>query len=135
MKERSWLRNHWEDILKVVVILALIVGAIAFGVKVLGVDYTASWKRWLALVLGELSYLYSLTFFIAGFILTVSSLTADTETSYKGGFLGGLVLISLAAIIQLVFWGVVLSCTKLFVIIGMIALLVSIAMLYLILKQ
>ncbi|MGN1330964.1 MAG: hypothetical protein ACI4VN_06535 [Clostridia bacterium] len=125
MKERNWFVTNWKEILKAIALLVVIVGAFVFGKYVLKVSFSVKWKLWLAVVLGELSYLYSVTFFVAGVFAALGGFDEKHRVSLAG--LGtAIVLVGVATIIQLAFWGVVLSCTKALIAIAVTLVIVSI---------
>lgn len=129
MKERNWFVTNWKEILKAIVLGVVIIGAFVFGRCVFKVVFSDEWKLWLALGLGELSYLYSITFFIAGVFAAIGGF--ENVCGVNVASLGAaIILIGVAAIIQLAFWGVVLSCTKAFIAIAVILVIISIPIAY-----
>ena len=44
----------------------IFIGAAIFGKKVWAIEFEDAWKSWLAIVLGEISFLYSFVFVVAG---------------------------------------------------------------------
>jgi len=119
MKGRNWFKTYWSDILKVVILMIWIISSIVFGIFTWEVNYTAEWKRWVALVIGQIAYLYSLVFVLAGICTLVSSLVKDKDWSF-GGIEGAVLLIGSAIIIQLTFWGIVLYSKKCLYAIGVV---------------
>lgn len=105
MKERKGLSESASNTLKVIVILLFFVGAVIFWKKVWVIEFEHTWKHWIALALGELSYLYSFTFLISGIGLIIAYFD-DKENNDWGGK-GGLMCLCSAVIVQCVFWGTV----------------------------
>ncbi len=128
MKGRNWFKTYWPDILKIVILIIWFVGSIVFGKFTWKMDYTAEWKRWLALVIGEFAFLYSLVFILAGICAFIGRLAKDNIWDF-GGVGVSIILIGLAIIIQLTFWGIVLPCTRCLHAIGVVVVVCSFPML------
>ncbi len=107
MEERKGLSESASNFLKVTVILLFFVGAVIFWKKVWVIEFAQSWRHWIALVMGELSYLYSFVFFVAG-IAAIIAYFKDKK-DYDWGFKSGLMCLCGAVIVQCVFWGIILT--------------------------
>lgn len=105
MEEQKGRSETASNVLKVIVILLFFVGAVIFWKKVWVIEFEHSWKHWLALALGELSYLYSFVFFVAGIGVIVLYFKDKEDSDW--GLKGGLMCLCGATIVQCVFWGTV----------------------------
>ena len=108
MEERRSWEESTSNVLKVVVIILFFIGAAIFGKKVWAIEFEDAWKSWLAIVLGEISFLYSFVFVVAGIWIICA-------------YFSGLICLCLAAIFQLVFWGVLVAYSNAFKIAGVLA--------------
>lgn len=110
---------------KIIVILVFFVGAVLFGKKVWSIEFNQTWKSWVALIFGELAYLYSFVFVVVAIAMPVVKFTDDEESGF--GLRGAVLILCLAIIIQLIFWGIVYANYELFKTVAILA-VVSIIM-------
>lgn len=112
---------------KVILILAFFVGAFLFGREVWKIEFDQTWKSWMALIFGELSFLYSFVFCVMAIVLYGMKIINAEE--YGLGWKGTVLILSLAAIIQLAFWGIVCANYELFkavAVLGVISIIMAV---------
>lgn len=119
MEERRSWEESTSNVLKVVVIILFFIGAAIFGKKVWAIEFEDAWKSWLAIVLGEISFLYSFVFVVAGIWIICAYFRNREDNDW--GLNCGLICLCLAAIFQLVFWGGLVAYSNAFKIAGVLA--------------
>lgn len=114
MEEREELYevSSREIIPKVLLILIFFAGAVFFGKQVRSIEFDQPWKYWTALILGEFAYLYSFVFVVVGITMFVIGLKEPENDGL--GVRGTMLILCLAAIFQVVFWGVVYANYEMF---------------------
>ena len=111
---------------KLIGIFVFFAGAIAFGVRIGKMEFAQDWKKWTALILGEFAYLYSFVFVVVAIVMTIVG-RKETE-EYGIGARGVVMILCLAAMIQLVFWGIVCANYELLKIAGgLLVIIIAIA--------
>lgn len=121
MQER---KINYGYVVKVVALLLLLLGIIIFGVKVY--HLTAEREiitRIFVLVSGILAYIYSAVFGAAGILIPVWTRKEANKVHKKTFCCLAIVSLSTAIILQLTFWGIILSRTVLIVIVTPILIL------------
>lgn len=107
MNERKDWSESANNFLKVIVILLFFLGTVIFGKKVGDIEFKESWRYWAVLVLGEISYLYSFVFAVAGIGTIVAYFKNKEDVDW--GFKCGLMCLCIATVFQCVFWGIALA--------------------------
>lgn len=140
MQERK-SNSTWYTI-KVVLIILATIGGICYSLKVwhITVDFGII-QRALAIFFGIMAYLYTVVFSI-GSIVIARMIVSEDEWTYpnnkakmKEAFWITLLLILVSILIQLFYWGIILSNTNLLIIAGVVVLIIAVPILKMLKKR